>query len=394
MLSNEESKRLAIAELLRRTISFFTGQTFDFKLTTQENTMSGLTQSNPSGKPDAQPLSFPPSLFQRIDPPLYLFRHLTTPTTKSRPSGRSPSTGRQPTLHTAALSHAQGSAVVRVGDTTVVAGVRAELLPLIQKGESKITIAPSEDALRGGFSNITDVEIDAELIKSHGLIVPNIELGTGCSPKFHPGPPGDYAQSVVERWREWLVDIIGVVPVSTLEIYSEDDELVADGSGKKMAYAYWVLYIDVLAISLDGGLLEAGWAAIMAALRTTWLPKAYWDKDLAIVVADKGTKRPLELRDMGYCSTYSVFRSQEDAVEEDVDMDGKKETQERCWVLADADEFEEGVCEERVLVLRRKSGKVAKLEMGGGKGGDAIVRECLRLSKERVKTWEKLIDGS
>ncbi|RPA87294.1 hypothetical protein BJ508DRAFT_410807 [Ascobolus immersus RN42] len=354
--------------------------------------MSGLTQSAPAVKSDVQPLSFPPSLFQRIDPPLYLFRHLTTPTTKARPSGRSPSTARQPTLHTAALSHAQGSAVVRVGDTAVVAGVRAEILPLIQKGESKITITPSEDAKRGGFSNISDVEIDAELIKNHCLIVPNIELGTGCSPKFHAGPPGDYAQSVVERWREWLVDVIGVVPVSTLEIHSEDGELGEDG--KKMAYAYWVLYIDVLAISLDGGLLEAGWAAIMAALRTTWLPKAYWDKDLATVVADKGSKRPLELRDIGFCSSYAVFRSKEDAMEEDVDMENQKDAQERCWVLADADEFEEGVCEERVLVLRRKSGKVAKLEMGGGRGGEAIVRECLRLSQDRVKTWEKLVGGS
>src|SRR5690606_13358408 len=121
----------------------------------------------------------------------------------------------------------------------------------------------------------------------------------------------------------------------------------------------------------------------------TWLPKAYWDKDLATVVSDKSSKRPLELREMGFCSTYAVFRSKEDAMDEDVDMDSQKEAQERCWVLADADEFEESVCEERVLVLRRNSGKIAKLEMGGGRGGEAIVRECLRLSHDRVKTWKE-----
>lgn len=334
-------------------------------------------------QPQSQ-LSFSPALFQKIDPALYLFRHLTSSTTR-RPSSRLPSDFRQPVINTSPLSHAHGSAVVRSGDTAVVCGVRAEILPLAHQGESKILLkrnAELQDGVRG------EREVDIEVVKGNSLIVPNLELGTGCNPKFTPGPPGDYAQAVAERWRSWLVDVLAIVPSSTLEIKGEAAE------GGEEVKAYWVLYIDVLCISLDGGLLETGWAAICAALQATWLPVARWDKDLGEVVFEPSRRRPLELREMGFCAAFAVFRSQEEAdSEEETEMGGTKEVRERLWILADPDDFEEGVCEERCVVLRRSDGSLAKIEMGGGKGGEWVVSECLEMSKARIEEWRSGIEG-
>src|SRR5690606_33215424 len=102
------------------------------------------------------------------------------------------------------LSHAHGSAVVRAGDTAVVCGVRAEILPLVAQGASPIVLQRNSELEheRGASAE----ERDREVICENGLIVPNLELGTGCKAGAVPGPPGDYAQSVAARWRGWLVD--------------------------------------------------------------------------------------------------------------------------------------------------------------------------------------------
>lgn len=72
------------------------------------------------------------------------------------------------------ISTANGSALVRLGNTTVLCGVTAE------------TAAPALDASNAGF------------------IVPNVDLPALASPRFKPGPPGDEAQ----RLSVWLRDLL------------------------------------------------------------------------------------------------------------------------------------------------------------------------------------------
>ena len=115
-------------------------------------------------------LSFPPQTFQKLAPQSFLHRHLQN-MQPTRPSSRAPDEFRQPTVHTNALSHAQGSAVVRNGDTAVVCGVRGEILGLVHgegRQRGKIVVQRS-----GGRD---DADPDAE-IRTHSLLVPNLELG-------------------------------------------------------------------------------------------------------------------------------------------------------------------------------------------------------------------------
>jgi exosome complex component RRP43 len=83
-----------------------------------------------------------------------------------------------PSLHTNALSHAHGSAVVRTGDTAVVCGVRGEVLPLTH-GEGR-TRGKMVVERHGAIA-----DADAE-VKTHALVVPNLELGTPPPPSSFP----------------------------------------------------------------------------------------------------------------------------------------------------------------------------------------------------------------
>ncbi|KAI5283441.1 hypothetical protein KEM52_003370 [Ascosphaera acerosa] len=76
-------------------------------------------------------LALPPSQFARLQPHAYLLAHLD-PASQSRPptrpDGRARTEFRPASLNTGSLTHANGSAVVRIGDAAAACGVRAEIL--------------------------------------------------------------------------------------------------------------------------------------------------------------------------------------------------------------------------------------------------------------------------
>ncbi|RPB24718.1 ribosomal protein S5 domain 2-like protein [Terfezia boudieri ATCC MYA-4762] len=346
-------------------------------------------------------LSFPPATYQKVDPNSYLLRHLSPTSTSTststsnsgthaptRPSGRSADEFRPPTIHTSSLSHAHGSAVVRTGDTAVVCGVRGEILTL-RLGEKKV--------LRSGIDSGVGSGVDGSgALKSYPLIVPNLELNTGCAAAYHPGPPSDWAQAMTQRIRSLLVDVVCPVEVNALRIV-EDGLGEGDGEGdgreeEKEVKAYWVLYIDTVMISLDGNAFDAAWAAIIAALNDTKLPVARWDPDLDRVVCDPVQTRSLGITRFAFASSFGIFTAPPG-----------EEAEAETWILADLDDFEEGVCEERILVVLTDERTIAKLEKGGGQVGSSGVgtalagvkhlKRCTKMAGERWKIWNDLIKG-
>jgi exosome complex component RRP43 len=63
-------------------------------------------------------------IFQRLHPKAYLERFLAD---KFRPDGREASEWRDLFVHLGSISTADGSALVRLGETTIVCGVKAEI---------------------------------------------------------------------------------------------------------------------------------------------------------------------------------------------------------------------------------------------------------------------------
>lgn len=230
------------------------------------------------------------------------------------------------------------------------------------------------------------------------LLVPNLELATGCSPAHLPGgPPSVLAQTLTQRLSTLLHtnDMIGLDP---LRIWFRPDSAESaaaktgatgmggegaetdagagsdgDGVAKAEVKAFWVLYIDVLFISLDGNAFDAAWLAVVAALRDTVLPRAWWDAERETVLCsdEGGEAGGLEIRDVLVPLSFGVFGGE-----------GGE------WVLVDTDGFEEGLCREGGTVVVGGEGRVVRVEKSGGAGvGVGEMRGLVEAAGRRREEW-------
>ncbi|KAL9128145.1 MAG: hypothetical protein Q9217_003119 [Psora testacea] len=360
------------------------------------------------------PLTLPPRTHAKLSPRTYLSAHLTH-SPPLRPSSRSPNDARHVNIHSGSLTHANGSAVVRVGDTAVVCGVRGEVL----KGEEvadypyRKTAEAEEERVRSqrdGEGEKKERRRDGNELANLGLLVPNIELATGCAPDYVPGgPPSMTAQGLTQRVLALLhssevVDLEGLriwyrptatsssetearhsaVQVADEEVDAAAAAAAAAGVARVEVKAFWTLYIDILFISLDhgrNGMFDAAWLAMLAALKDTRLPKAWWDAehDGVLCDPDPALNGPLMLReDIPIGLSFGVFRLAEEGGKE-AKGNGKSST-----VLTDPDAFEESLCDENVTIVVAGNGKIVRIEKNGG--GAVGIKEMRELVM-RVNEW-------
>ncbi|KAL4072183.1 ribosomal protein S5 domain 2-type protein [Scleroderma citrinum] len=189
-------------------------------------------------------------IFQRLHPHAYLDRFLIEGV---RPDGRAPDEWRDVFINVGSISTADGSALVRIGGTTIVCGVKAE---------------------------IAEPELDTP---GEGFLVPNIDLPAICSPKFKPGPPSEEAQVLSERLNTALISA-QLLPLTTL--------CIAPGR------SVWCLYVDATCINYDGNVFDAALLAMVAALRNTTLPDATYNEEAERTTCPSRTARhPLVLNE-------------------------------------------------------------------------------------------------
>jgi exosome complex component RRP42 len=131
-------------------------------------------------------------------------------------------------IKTNVSKNADGSALVKIGETQVIAGVKMEI------GEP--------------FPDRPD----------EGSFIVNAEFAPIASPRFEPGPPGEDA---IELAR--IVDK-GIRSANALNL----KELCIE-SGKNV----WLIFIDMYVLNHDGNLIDASMLAAMAALMNTNFPK-------------------------------------------------------------------------------------------------------------------------
>src|SRR2546423_399322 len=106
-------------------------------------------------------LTFPPRIFASVAPESYLQAHLSDAKSSgarsSRPNGRASSAFRSPAVNAGSLTQCSGSAVIRLGNTAVVCGVRGEILM-------------ADDVPNPPNASTKD---DANELATLGLLVPN-----------------------------------------------------------------------------------------------------------------------------------------------------------------------------------------------------------------------------
>lgn len=133
------------------------------------------------------------------------------------------------TIKTDYVSKANGSAMVSIGSTTVIAGVKAQVTT--------------------PFSNSPN----------SGVIITNTELLAIASRNFEYGPPNKFA-----------IEISRVVDRAIREspLIDLDELCIVEGSKS------WKLYIDIYIVDFDGNIMDAACLGAVCALLTTKIPTA------------------------------------------------------------------------------------------------------------------------
>ncbi len=144
-----------------------------------------------------------------------------------RIDGRNFDEFRKVEVKTGIIEKAEGSALVKLGNTQVVVGVK------MQVGE------PFPDT------------------PNMGIIITNAELVPLASPTFEPGPPDENS-----------IELARVVDRGIRESEAVDLEKLCIEEGEKV----WIVFIDIHALDDDGNLMDASSIAAISALMNTTVP--------------------------------------------------------------------------------------------------------------------------
>lgn len=185
-----------------------------------------------------------------------------------RADGRGWMDYREITVKKGLLPNAEGSALVNLGGTKVLAGVKFDV------------VTP--------FADRAD----------EGVFMVNAEFTLGAHPSFEPGPPGEKA-----------VELARVVDrgIRSAECVDVKKLLISEGK----AYG---LYVDVYVLDHLGNLIDAAGLAAMAALQNAKVPKV----EDGVLIREKYTG-PLELSKNVVTTTFEKVGGQflVDATEEE-----------------------------------------------------------------------------
>ncbi|XP_023661056.2 exosome complex component RRP43 isoform X2 [Paramormyrops kingsleyae] len=250
-----------------------------------------------------------------------------------RPDGRELGEFRTTTLNIGSISTANGSALVKIGNTTVICGIKGELT------------CPPSDAPNKGY------------------IVPNVDLPPLCSSRFRPGPPSEQAQVA----SQFIADVI-----DSSNVIQKEDLCIEKG---KLS---WVLYCDIICLDYDGNLLDTCVVALLAALKNARLPEVTINKetDLAEVNTDK--LHHLNVSKHPVSSSFSIF----DNTIVIVDPTVEEETLSTAMMTVVTDE------DDRLCMLHKPGGSA----LSGEKLQDCISRAVTR-HREVSKLIEKVMDS-
>ncbi|KAJ4386455.1 hypothetical protein N0V93_009351 [Gnomoniopsis smithogilvyi] len=337
----------------------------------------------------ASSTALPPTHLAKLSPHPFLLANLSqASTTPTRANHRAAHEPRPLKVNASSLSHAHGSAMVRIGDTAVICGVRGELLPVSNIPQWR---TPTTALEREGMTQADKKREGAKEMRDYDLLVPNIELATGCAPQFLPGvPPSTLAQTLSTRVYS-LLHNSGMLDAEDLRVWYTPPNLEGAAEDKMddeetettepELKAYWTLYIDVLFISFDGNPFDAAWVAVLAALRDTKLPRAWWDADREMVLCSRGESKPLALEGLPVACTAAVL------VERETEPAVRDQIKGKTWVLLDPDREEEKLCDESVTVVVDRSGgetRIREIEKVGGRAlGPEEIRGVVALAEKR-----------
>ncbi|KAI8799166.1 exosome complex component RRP43 isoform X1 [Biomphalaria glabrata] len=178
-----------------------------------------------------------------------------------RPDNRELGEFRPTVLNIGCVTTAEGSSLVKLGNTSVICGIKAEVAE------------PASDGKKG-------------------YLVPNVELPPLCSTNFKPGPPSELAQVLSQNMVDFLTDS---------KCVRLEDLCIVPGK------LVWSLYIDLVCLDFDGNVMDACTLALMAALKNTLLPVVTVDEDSGEITTDVSIHQKLSISKCPVSTSFIIF---------------------------------------------------------------------------------------
>jgi len=184
-------------------------------------------------------------------------------------------------LETGVIKSAEGSAVVNIGNTSVICGV-------------KLGVAtPFPDT------------------PNEGILIVNTELSPVASPKFESGPPSPTS-----------IEMARVIDRGIRESHAIDVEKLAIIPGEKV----WMINVDIQILDYDGNMMDAAGLAAIAALLNAELPK--YDAEQEKMILEEKTGKlpvlerpiPITINKIGDTLLLDINKEEEDAIDAKVTM--------------------------------------------------------------------------
>lgn len=228
------------------------------------------------------------------------------------------------------IPKAEGSAIVKLGRTKVIAGVKLQL------GE------PFPDT------------------PEEGVVTATVEMIPIASPEFESGPP-----------REDAIELARVTDRAIREARAVNQKGLVVIPGKKV----WIIFIDIYVLDYDGNLFDACSLAAVSALRNTKIP------EIKIIKNDKGeeeveileTTKPLKLDHIPISCTFAKI--------------GKN-------LILDPALKEEGIQDARVTFALTENDEICATQKGGsGSFSLDEIKKCIDIASERTKEIRSKLDS-
>ncbi|KAL3841260.1 hypothetical protein ACJIZ3_025851 [Penstemon smallii] len=278
--------------------------------------------------------------FRRLFPLRFHERHLAE---SIRPDGRPLGKARDTTLVLGAVASANGSALAKIGCTTMLAAIKMEVM------------APTVEA------------------PDEGCIAIEFHMPPICSPLIRPGRPAEIAPVISKQLSDTILRQEIICHYLELSLVS----------GK----AAWMAYLDIYCLDADGALFDAALLSAVAAFSHLQVPVVSLNDDGRIVLISEDNiaamkekepvnkeKRKLKLDSVPFSLTCVLHKNH---------------------ILADPTSEEESIMETFLtVVLDSSSFQLVSLNKPGGPGlaHTSAIQECVELAKLRVKEVQKIMN--
>ncbi|KAJ6832806.1 exosome complex component RRP43 [Iris pallida] len=277
--------------------------------------------------------------YRRLFPLPFYERHLQE---SVRPDARPLSRSRETSVALGPVATADGSALVKIGETTMLAAVKLEVM------------MPSSDS------------------PDQGCVGVEFHMPPICSPTVRPGRPAEAAPVISKQ----LSNVI----MSSGMIDSKELSLI---SGK----AAWMAYLDIYCLNADGSLFDAALLSAIAAFSHLQIPLVSVNDDGRVIAVSgepkdesklklvNKEKRKLSLRSIPFSLTCMLHKK---------------------YIFVDPTAEEESIMETTVTVVLDSLGRLVSVHKAGGSvlAYNSTLQECIALTKRRVEELRKILEES